>query len=146
MPSPIPFVRSPFRRAAWASRDAGADAAQRLQRAFALAAAASARPGAPNAARRSVAALEAEVRACAARWKAAGIPPEQVLVRVSDATRRHALDFPDPEHAAGLRHAVFCAFLRGYYGEARVRCRPVVARAPRDASAHVLRLHPSRDR
>lgn len=144
----LPLPRAPFRRAAWSSHDAS-DADHRLRIAFAAAAGAagaSVRRDAPDLARRSIAALEAEVRACAARWRAAGLPAERVLIRVSDATRRHALDFPDPESAAGLRHAVFCAFLRGFYGSERVRCRPVAARAPRDTPARVLHLHEPRRR
>jgi hypothetical protein len=82
----------------------------------------------------AVATLDAAVRAYVARCKDAGMSSEQVLIRVSDVTRRHATMSLRPAHAVALRDVVFCAFLVAFYGDGRVRCRPA-ARVPDDVGA-----------
>ena len=57
------------------------------------------------------------VRAYVARAKADGLPAERVLLRVTEAARRHRLTHRDPGDAPASRGAAFRAFLAAYYGD-----------------------------
>jgi hypothetical protein len=57
------------------------------------------------------------VRAYVARCKAAGLPAERVLLRVTEAARRHRLAHRDAGDAPATRGAAFRAFLAAYYGD-----------------------------
>jgi hypothetical protein len=64
------------------------------------------------------------VRAYVARCRADGLPADRVLLRVTEAARRHRLAHRDAGDAQAIRGVAFRAFLVAYYGDGRTPRAP----------------------